>query len=404
MQLSKFCLLCTLAALTQNSLAAANNRTLINDEQTAKVILGQHFLSYQLVKRSFPGKIMLTNSNGVFSLQAKQIVPTAKLTENNNTFTIDGKIIEINSDNFKFTGTIITKFGMDAKKQCTKTGTFYFAYYIIKGKPSRWRLLQNQHTCNNKIIRVEFLASPQWKPQQVSAAVVKWGIGIITKDLKTERGPFNILFPADGKTTLYDKPNGSKVAIVNVNLQGEKFLPSGISPRQLKYQKSLYSSVLIRRNNSIAKTNIHPQDIIKMQSSAYAIKVYKVKDGFLQILPATMRHKTWVSADDLAKQGYQFSSWRDFLLTNQSKSFKPSGRFAINVRAGAGTDMKKLTIVKGLKYKISLTGQTKGDWMEVKVRKLSTNCRKTLEKWIGWIKALDATGFPNVNIRRNSAC
>ncbi len=404
MRFTKFFLLCALTILTQNSLAAANSRTLINDEKTANAILGEHILNYQLSKESFPGTLTLTNTNGTYHLNAKQRDTSTQKSKDNNVFSIDGNIVEINSNSFKFTGTIFTKFNVDAAKQCTKKGTFYFAYIRVKGKPSRWRLLHNQHTCGNKVIRVEFLAHSNWKPPQAPTAQLKWGVGIITKNLVTKRGPFKILFPADGATTLYDKPNGSKVAHININLLGETFLPLGMNYKQLKYKSSLYGSLLILRHSGFIKTNVHPSDIIKMQSNAYVIKVFEVKSGFLKILPATMHHQAWVSINDLAKQGYQFSSWRDILLSNQSKDFTPSGKFALNVRSGAGADMKKITAVKGRKYKISLTGQTKGDWMEVKVRKLSSNCQKTIDKWTGWMKTLDASGYPNIKIRKSYGC
>ncbi|VAW80841.1 hypothetical protein MNBD_GAMMA12-2408 [hydrothermal vent metagenome] len=405
-QLLTLCILAvfsgTLFASVNTPITTKNSVTTIKDSRTATSILGKHPIHYQVEKRSYPSLLRITNSNGKYSLQTEPVKPSVKLIKPRNTYSLQGNISEIHSDYFKFIGNITTQLNSDNQNKCTQRGIFYFSYFKATGKPAKWRLLQNRHTCANKPVIVEFSANPEWKPRPTSKKLSLWGIGMITKNLRTDRGNFRILFPEQGITNLYDKPNGQKVAAININLYKEKFMPAGLTTRQIKYYRNIFGTLLIHRNNSVSKINIHPQDMIKVKSNYYVIKVYQVKDNYLQILPSSMKHKAWVSIKDLAKQGFQYSSWRDYILNHQSKSFTPSGKIALNVRLHSNAQSDKVTLVKGKRFKIKLTGQTNGAWMKVAVSQLSKNCRKTIEKWQGWIKTLDDTGYPNIQIRSGS--
>ncbi len=403
--------LCILAVFSATLFATESTRTetkteitAIKDSGTATSILGKHPIDYRLEKRSYLGLLKVTNTNGVYSLRAEQVKSSVKSVTPRNIFSIQGNISEIHSNYFKFLGSITTQFTSDNQKKCTQKGIFYFSYFKVTGKPAQWRLLQNQHTCAVKPITIQFAAMRGWRPQQKPKKLSQWGIGMITKNLRTDRGNFRILFPEQGITNLYDKPNGQKVATVNINLYKEKFSPAGLTARQVKYHTNIFGTLLIRRNNSVAKINIHPKDMIKVKSNYYVIKVFQVKDNYLRILPASMKHQAWVSIVDLAKQGFQYSSWRDYILTHQSNNFIPSGRTALNVRKSSDAKSNKVILVKGKRFKIKLTGQTNGPWMKVAVSQLSKNCRKIVEKWHGWIKTLDDTGYPNIQIKRGSRC
>lgn len=391
---------------TSHLLARNSSPTTVNDSSIASILPGQHKLHHHLIGKVPTGQLKIEKQQGVYSLKGSQTGPAHKTTTTPDTFTIEGRITEINANHFKFIGTIQTQLQKDGKA-CKKTGLFYFAYLTKNKQMTSWRLLQNQHTCSNKtaIITLELEnISPSITLPKTSAMQQNWGIGIVTYNSRIEPQQFKVLFPADGKTSLYDSPKGTKVADLNINLYGEKFRPVGLTRHQIKYQSHPFRDLLVKRDNTVAKVNVHPKDLFKFKSNIYLIKVFSIKDGFAQILPATMKHKAWVSIKDLAKQGYQFSSWRDFLLLQQALNFEPSFRHGLNLRTDPAVKENKLTTMRGHKYKIRLTGQTKDNWMEVLVTKLSPRCQPLKQKWKGWIKALDDKGFPNIQPRSRYNC
>ena len=397
---------CTFSLFSSLVQAKTSDPTAVNDSTTASLLLGQHKLHHHLIGKVPAGQLKIENHQGIYSLNGSQTGPALKNKAKPDSFKIQGQITEINTNHFKFTGTIETRLKIDGKA-CKKTGLFYFAYSKKNNLKQNWRLLQNQHTCSNKTaiitLELENKSTSHARPI-LNNMQQKWGIGIITYNSRIEPQQFKVIFPADGKTSLYDAPKGSKVADLNINLYGEKFSPVGLTRHQIRYQSHAFRDLLIKRNNTVAKINVHPKDLFKYKSNIYAIKVLGIKDGYAQILPNTMRHKAWVSLKDLAKQGYQFSSWRDFLLLQQALNFEPSFRHGLNLRSDPVVKENKLTTMRGHKYYIRLTGQTSGKWMEVSVTKLSPQCRPLKQQWKGWIKALDDKGFPNIQLRSRYKC
>ena len=394
--------------ITASVSAASAPPTVVKDEALAKTLSGAHAIRYRIMKNQYPGTLSVTYSDGIYLLSAKQTGGKNTATGSKSKFDIHGRILTITDKYIKFSGSIITQLSQDKTGRCENKGEFYFAPNRYTKTFTYWRLLQDRHKCSGKQTIVEFSikrsdSDPAARLFNRYRKNIK-GIGFISHNMRTDEHPLYILFPLNGATRLYDQPNGKQIALVTGRLFDESYQPAGITRRQYRSRAYVYSSLLIKREGAYARINTHPKDIFKTSSGKYVVKVFKRKNGFLKILPYTMHYPAWVSEKDLAKQNYQFSSWRDYILMNLDKTYQPAYAFGLAIRPTADSKSQPLAVLRGYKYTIKLTGRTHKQWMQVSVRKLSKQCRKTTTQWKGWIQAVDNKGAPNIRLRPRYGC
>lgn len=387
------------------SFSSQPQKTIINDPEAAKALLGTHKLTHQVISWSHFGAALVTNDNGVFKIKGAHRGGIKKLPNvPQELFEIEGIITEINNTNFKFLGKMTTRFALDNNKTCHKDGLFHFAYRQAKSRS--WRLLEEQHTCTDHVIFIDLYVDRPWSPKtQFSTQMTqlkKWGVGLITYKNRTDKQAYKILFPPEGNIALYDTPGETLVAFANINLNNENFMPSNISVEDMQ-KHDHYAALLIKRNNSVHKENIHLNDIEKVADNVYAVKVYDRKNGHLQILANTLQHEAWVSESDLNKQEFQFTSWPDYLLLNKTAIYVTATNGGLNVRNTADSNSKLIATLKGESYRIALTGVANGPWFEINLKNYDPTCTKILSEGKGWIKAIDDKGFPNI-WRQPKAC
>jgi hypothetical protein len=120
--------------------AAAQEKTVVNDALAAKMLLGRHMLSLQWISWDYFGSATVTKSAGVYNIEGEQ-----KGRGNTDFLKIDGSIKSIDAKEFVFDGTIITQVShINAGQPCTREGEFTFK---ITGKRKYWRLMQMDNPC-----------------------------------------------------------------------------------------------------------------------------------------------------------------------------------------------------------------------------------------------------------------
>jgi len=124
-----------------NFSAFAQSKTVVNNANAKKMLLGKHLLSLQWISWDNFGTATVTNKNGVLYLKGQQ-----KNHGNTDFVKIDGTITEIDKTEFKFDGTIVMQIShINNGKPCERTGEMTFA---ITGKRKYWRLQTIDNPCD----------------------------------------------------------------------------------------------------------------------------------------------------------------------------------------------------------------------------------------------------------------
>lgn len=125
------------------SAAFAQERTQINDNAGAKMLLGKHLFSLQWISWDYFGKATVTRPKGVYMLKGEQ----RGRGESTDFVTIEGTIKSIDAKEFLFDGTIVTQIShINGGLPCTRQGEFTFK---ITGKRKYWRLMQMGNPCDS---------------------------------------------------------------------------------------------------------------------------------------------------------------------------------------------------------------------------------------------------------------
>lgn len=184
------------------------------------------------------------------------------------------------------------------------------------------------------------------------------------------------------------------------------------------------SSYLNLKNNQSKIINIDAHDMEWI--GHYSYEMIKVKQcsnpEFVKVLWNTTEDDLFISEKELKKEGAQFYSYKD-LLFNENISIKKDEFYesvnigvnlekgCLNLRAAPTTNAKKLKCIHGNNWNKSFHThfkilETKNNWAKVEsvdyhfeplMNDSGENC-SFLEKnkTIGWIKAIDESGFPNI--------
>lgn len=118
----------------------AQDKTVVNDANAGKMLLGKHLLSLQWISWDYFGSANVANKRGVFYLQGEQ-----KQHGGTDYVKVDGTITEINAKNFKFDGVIEMQIShINGGAPCRREGEMTFA---VTGKRKYWRLQEMDNPC-----------------------------------------------------------------------------------------------------------------------------------------------------------------------------------------------------------------------------------------------------------------
>ncbi|CAN5636614.1 hypothetical protein BH24ACI1_BH24ACI1_27830 [soil metagenome] len=124
-----------------SSLVFAQEKTVVNDADAKKMLLGKHLLSLQWISWDYFGTATITNKVGVLHLKGEQ-----KQQGGSDFVKIDGTITSVDKKEFKFDGTIIMQIShINGGEPCTRSGEMTFA---VTGKPKYWRLQEMTNPCD----------------------------------------------------------------------------------------------------------------------------------------------------------------------------------------------------------------------------------------------------------------
>ncbi len=124
-----------------SSLVFAQEKTVVNDQNAKKMLLGKHLLSLQWISWDYFGTATITKKAGVLHLKGEQ-----NQRGGSDFVKIDGTIASIDKKEFKFDGTIIMQINhINGGEPCTRSGEMTFA---VTGKRKYWRLQEMTNPCD----------------------------------------------------------------------------------------------------------------------------------------------------------------------------------------------------------------------------------------------------------------
>ena len=124
-----------------SSLVFAQEKTVVNNANAKKMLLGKHLLSLQWISWDHFGTATVTDKKGILYLQGSH-----KGRGNTDFLKIDGTITEIDKTEFKFDGTIVMQIShINNGEPCERNGEMTFA---ITGKRKYWRLQEMKSPCD----------------------------------------------------------------------------------------------------------------------------------------------------------------------------------------------------------------------------------------------------------------
>ncbi|MFC1887441.1 hypothetical protein ACFLYK_01385 [Candidatus Cloacimonadota bacterium] len=209
-----------------------------------------------------------------------------------------------------------------------------------------------------------------------------WGNGIITlPDLNEVSG--DVYLPQNMQ--LFDV-NGKKIGSI------EKYGAIGTSGY---YQvKAVINSKAIEYKdyNGMAK------DFKEIGYEGIVLKYYEVMGDFLRVLIHTSNVKCYIKKSELRKTKFVQMSWMQFMIKRDDVFYALDSD--INLQTGVGAAKENILTLRGDIFEIKLTGKTKGLWAEVVVEEYDSHIcvgdHNLLNKYEGWIKFLNDSGYPNI--------
>lgn len=140
--------------------------------------------------------------------------------------------------------------------------------------------------------------------------------------------------------------------------------------------------------------------------------------AFVQVLWKHKKRGLFVKKEDLEQQGAQFFTYKEYLFCEETpkkiQKFKHWANIGVNLtknclnlRKEADVNSVKIDCVRGNDWPIDGINhmkilEQKGDWAKVEVITMvegpeEHDCPSLVkEKRIGWVKAIDESGFPNI--------
>lgn len=125
-----------------NGEAAAQQRTVVDDRNAARMLLGRHRMSLQWVSWNYFGTANVTNTNGVYRIKGEQ----RGRGKSTDYVRIDGVITSISPKEFKFDGKVEMRVShINGGQPCVREGELTFA--ITKNR-RYWRMQEMDNPCD----------------------------------------------------------------------------------------------------------------------------------------------------------------------------------------------------------------------------------------------------------------
>ncbi len=119
----------------------AQQKTVINDPNAKKMLLGKHLFSLQWISWDYFGSAIVSNKDGVFYLKGEQ-----KQRKGSDFVKVDGVITKIDAKEFLFDGEIVMQVShINNGEPCTRTGEMTF---VITKNRKYWRLQEMNNPCD----------------------------------------------------------------------------------------------------------------------------------------------------------------------------------------------------------------------------------------------------------------
>lgn len=194
-------------------------------------------------------------------------------------------------------------------------------------------------------------------------------------------GPFRsccVYIPTTGLVA-YDRPNGKSVAALQREHAGDDravykaFIKSDQGLKAFDYTNfymvgyEIMAMVYVDKRGDFVKTN----------------------SGF------------WLSVSELRSKGLVLTTWMDYLIRKQDVLGWYANEPGLNLRAEATTSAEILATLKGDRWRITPTNETKGLWCKVTVKEYKNHpCTAendvVIRTLTGWVKLLSDEQTPNV--------
>jgi len=121
--------------------AFCQERTQVNDQPGARMLLGRHKLSLQWISWDYFGGATVKQARGIYSLKGEQRGRGSK-----DYLTVEGMIVSIDRNQFVLEGDIVTQIShINGGKPCKRHGDFTFK---ITGKRKYWRMQEMDNPCD----------------------------------------------------------------------------------------------------------------------------------------------------------------------------------------------------------------------------------------------------------------
>lgn len=138
--LKKLILILAIVTTLGGSAVFAQEKTVVNDANARKMLLGRHLLSLQWISWDYFGAANVVNRKGVYYLKGEQ-----RQRKGTDYVKVDGVITEINAKDFKFDGTVEVQIShINGGAPCKREGEMTFA--ATKNR-KYWRLQQMDNPC-----------------------------------------------------------------------------------------------------------------------------------------------------------------------------------------------------------------------------------------------------------------
>jgi hypothetical protein len=208
-----------------------------------------------------------------------------------------------------------------------------------------------------------------------------WGIGVLLPITESETRPLGISFPAES-VPVFDLPNGKDLGLLKIkNSEGNNTLWF---------------------EGKVAEFSLPEMASIEYEYEARAVLVYETAGDWAAIMLENNDNrpsKGWIHLDSLEKLSFRYWSWREFLL-NTPHTYHVLPENGLNLREGPSKNHPVIQKLSHDQHQIMLTGNSKGLWFEVRAELWPVHpCfggEKATQTYLGWIKALDDKGYPNI--------
>ncbi|MEW6734756.1 MAG: hypothetical protein AB1489_25750 [Acidobacteriota bacterium] len=140
-------LILTLSSII-NAQTESSTKTIVKDPAAKEKLLGPHRFSLQWISWDYFGKVNISDDNGMLVVKGDQ-----RSRKDDDYLTIDGVITLVESREFKFNGTIITKVShINNGQPCKRSGEMTFR---ITSNRKYWRLKEMDNPCEGVVDYVD---------------------------------------------------------------------------------------------------------------------------------------------------------------------------------------------------------------------------------------------------------